>query len=269
MKEGKEKIECPFYDKWYFWLMLVFVLCGNIAVLIFINCPDLKSNILTVISGWISGVATFFIGVIAYKQSERYQLESKKHNLLTDITNFISDFQFAYVNYLNVDKIIDLCYKQKNSVLASHDENIKLEYEINDNCIFLLKQFRYFESILMKANYCADRIIALHKVIKEMEESDIFSTKEENKYVNIAENTSIKTSYVLNWMKETDKMANQIILDYHEMQLQIMKNADIRELYNSTVEQGIVIINYFKKVSEENNKKEHAEEQDNVSKKTF
>ena len=251
----KEKQNKPFYKKWWFWLIVGLILCGNVAVLIWVQSTDLKANLLTVISGWISGIATFIIGFIAYKQNEKYQLENKRQNLLSDITNFASDFQSAYVNYINVDKIIDLCFKQKNLFLASTEEKIKLEYEINNDSIFLLKQFRYFESVLMKANYCADQIITLHKAIKVMEESDIFSAqkKENDNYINIEDDTSTKITCVLNWMHEVDKLANQIILEYHELQLKILKNAEIKGLYNSTIKEGILIVNYFKKVSKENN----------------
>ena len=107
----------------------------------------------------------------------------------------------------------------------------------------------------MKANYCADQIITLHKAIKVMEESDIFSAqkKENDNYINIEEDTSTKTTCVLDWMHEVDKLANQIILEYHELQLKILNNAEIKELYNSTIKEGILIVNYFKKVSKENN----------------
>lgn len=255
MRKTKGKTNKPFYIKWLFWLIISLILCGNIAVLLLVNCIDLRTDLLTLISGWISGIATFIIGIIAYKQSEKYQLENKRQNLLSDITNFASDLQFAYVNYINIDKIIDLCYKQKNCFLASQEKKDKLKYELNNDSIFLLKQFRYFEAVLMKANYCADTIIVLHKAIKLMEESDIFSAqKEENKnYINIEDYTSTKTNFVLNWMKEVDKLANQIILEYHELQLKIMNDTNVKELYDFTMEQGVIIINYFKKVSKDNN----------------
>lgn len=253
----KEKTSKPFYKKWCFWLIIIgMIFCATNFIYAIYGCDSNKSNVLTVISGWISGIATFIIGVIAYQQNEKYQLENKRQNLLSDITNFASDFQSAYVKYINVDKIIDLCFKQKNLFWASSDEKIKLEYEINNDSIFLLKQFRFFESILMKANYCADQVITVHKAIKLMEECDIFYTKNEenNNYViNIEEETSSKTDFVLNWMKEVDRLANQIILEYHEVQLKIFNNVEIKELYESTIKEGVLIVNYFKKVSKENN----------------
>lgn len=36
------------------------------------------ANIFTAISGWISGVATLAVGIIAYRQSEKYKLENDK-----------------------------------------------------------------------------------------------------------------------------------------------------------------------------------------------
>lgn len=40
------------------------------------GCSDNKTEVLTVISGWVSGIATFLIGVIAFSQNERYKADS-------------------------------------------------------------------------------------------------------------------------------------------------------------------------------------------------
>ncbi|MDE6284280.1 MAG: hypothetical protein K2M17_00865 [Bacilli bacterium] len=58
-----------------FWIILAIVILacmGNIIYAIFAK-SDKTTNILTVISGWISGVATLVIGIIAYSQNKKYK----------------------------------------------------------------------------------------------------------------------------------------------------------------------------------------------------
>lgn len=74
----KEKQNKPFYAKWWFWIIIGLILFGNIAVLIWFNCKELKSDLLTLISGWVSFVATLIIGVIAFRQSKEYKEENDK-----------------------------------------------------------------------------------------------------------------------------------------------------------------------------------------------
>ena len=80
----------PFYKCWWFWLLAIGVLlflAGNILVLIYVNCYE-KNSWLTLISGWVSGVATLIVGLIAYNQSKQH----------IDVNyNFNRVFRFFYV----------------------------------------------------------------------------------------------------------------------------------------------------------------------------
>lgn len=58
-----------------FWIILAIVILaciGNIMYAIFAKRSK-TTNILTAISGWISGVATLVIGIIAYSQNKKYK----------------------------------------------------------------------------------------------------------------------------------------------------------------------------------------------------
>ncbi len=58
-----------------FWIILAIVILaciGNIMYAIFAKSSK-TTNILTAISGWISGVATLVIGIIAYSQNKKYK----------------------------------------------------------------------------------------------------------------------------------------------------------------------------------------------------
>jgi glucan phosphoethanolaminetransferase (alkaline phosphatase superfamily) len=57
-------------NKKWLWLLLGIILFGNISILIWCNYN--KAEWLTLISGWISGIATLGIGVIAVLQNKKY-----------------------------------------------------------------------------------------------------------------------------------------------------------------------------------------------------
>lgn len=60
---------------WPFLIVAVSLLLFNVAYAIWGSGPN-KSNMLTLISGWVSGIATAFIGVIAFIQNKRYKVDS-------------------------------------------------------------------------------------------------------------------------------------------------------------------------------------------------
>ena len=99
--KNKEKVKCKtsksyklkkgvtmkkILSNWLFWLAIgLFVLfAANLAYGIW-GCNDndnSKSNYLTIISGWISGLATLSVGIIAYTQAQKYkkqEIATKKY----------------------------------------------------------------------------------------------------------------------------------------------------------------------------------------------
>lgn len=75
MKKEKKKDRKPFYKVWWYYVVVALFFVINVAVLIGVR-GDLQANLLTFISGWISFVATVMIGIVAFKQSERYKKDS-------------------------------------------------------------------------------------------------------------------------------------------------------------------------------------------------
>ena len=78
-KDNKQlRKEKPFYKVWWYYLIIGVLLFGNIAVLVWMD-DAVKPYWLTLISGWVSFIATITIGVIAYNQSERYKNENTRY----------------------------------------------------------------------------------------------------------------------------------------------------------------------------------------------
>lgn len=68
------------------WLIIIgaLLLCGNILVILFVK-KDCRSDWLTLISGWVSGVSTLIVGIIAYKQSKHYKIDADAKDKFIDV----------------------------------------------------------------------------------------------------------------------------------------------------------------------------------------
>ena len=72
--------------KWWFWSGVALLLfCGNILYAIFAPESDLKVSLLTTFSGWISGIATIVIGIIAALQSQKYNKDREEQERSVDL----------------------------------------------------------------------------------------------------------------------------------------------------------------------------------------
>jgi hypothetical protein len=67
-----------FYSCWWFWIIILVLIIANFLLLL--SKDNMLGNILTIISGWISGIATIFIGIIATRQNKRYKLDTDEYN---------------------------------------------------------------------------------------------------------------------------------------------------------------------------------------------
>ena len=130
MKKGIEKASKPFYTKWWLWTIIAIVLFCNIAVLLWVQNNDLKSNLLTLISGWVSFIATLLIGVIAFMQSKEYKEENDKfikeqknrlweqsqYDRISTILDQLVYFREKYDTFNSLNIILDLQKNEKNEI---------------------------------------------------------------------------------------------------------------------------------------------------------
>lgn len=217
---------------------------------------DNGANIFTALSGWVSGIATLIVGLIAFRQSYENDKASKKQNIITQITNYMSEFQIAFINYVRVERIVDLNYKIRNcSIERNNRVQKEWELEINDELIYLINMFLKFEAVLLKSNYCSDKIIELHKLLKEMEKKlddfgadEICKRYEDRVYLDACRK---RADYINEWMKKIDKLANTIMLEYHLLRQNILKSDKIQDFISTTELEEQSIIDYFKGISKE------------------
>lgn len=129
-----------FYQKWWFWFIITIIFVCSFLLLLL---PDEnKSNIISLVGAWISGIATLFIGIIATRQNKRYKKDSddfnnKQFELVKKQYDFeafkqIIDYRTNYIK--NVKKIIDeFCQKYDFGFVTSRLANIVVKINFDKN----------------------------------------------------------------------------------------------------------------------------------------
>lgn len=116
-----------FYKKLWFWLTIIAILLcvGNILLAHFYR--DTAANIFTAISGWVSGIATIALGVIAVIQNKKYKKENENFELFQTQREWRIEQKEIIKSYLNN---IESIYKEIQEYQFS---------KIIDDCISKLK----------------------------------------------------------------------------------------------------------------------------------
>lgn len=113
------------------------VIIGGAAFVANIICSiifhgDNGANIFTAISGWISGIATVIVGIIAYRQSMRHKLESEEKERYVDLVVE----NVAVVKHSLPDNVLGRRCVPKDSNLFGHYRFLITIFSFNENPIF-------------------------------------------------------------------------------------------------------------------------------------
>ena len=118
--------------KWWFWCIfaaLVFV--ANVLYAIFAPESDIKASLLSTMSGWVSGIATIVIGVIAAIQSQQYNKIREEQERSVDLV--VESMQI--VNHPVPGNVLGREFTNK----LCNNKIALLLYNINDKPIFNIK----------------------------------------------------------------------------------------------------------------------------------
>ena len=241
-----------FYKSWLFWIVLVVtisLLIGNILVLYYIPC-DIKNAWLTLISGWVSGVATFLVGLIAHNQNKEFAKIEKTNTLLNQIVNFTSEYEIGYVNYFKIERIQDLIYDIRDCSLQPNSRaKDNHATDIEDEIIFFLRDQDRFEALLQKSFFGSDNIILLHKQVinlgkklNSLDVDEVYKDYGENYFYDECKK---RIKFIKKWMNDTDDIAHQVLLDYQSLRSEILNNGDIDRINAKIIEEEKAITKYF------------------------
>lgn len=117
-------------------IILLFLFVGNFLLLLF---DSSFSNILTIISGWVSGFATLAVGIIAAMQSKKYNDSNQKFiddSLMLRKCNAIVENRQKYVNSFN-------------SLYERFKVNYKISYFSNEYTIDPTRKFKNLKDLII------------------------------------------------------------------------------------------------------------------------
>lgn len=170
MKKKLCKIASRFKRQWKGNILILFgiaLLVGNICVLIYVTEDKGQSSWLALISGWISGVATLIVGLIAFWQNNKFTFDTRKRDLILEITNFMSEFQDNLVATIDIEDLYRINRQIFELTLKNQDKQ-SMAYDlikINRDLLGFTKATLKFESILLKGCFYSKDIINLHKTL--------------------------------------------------------------------------------------------------------
>lgn len=132
---------------------LVFIV--NIALAIIF--PDRGANIFTAVSGWVSGIATIILGIIAVWQNKQYKDQSDKNRLLSDLkqeVDLVDELYFRYIESCDSALLIfnvQRLNRQDNDVYF--DNIIKFQMELSKAIGIIYNKINTMK-FYIKSNLC-------------------------------------------------------------------------------------------------------------------
>ena len=154
-----------FYQKWWFWgIVLLFIgVCALNIYLAYISNQE-YANLFTAISGWVSGVATAFIGFIAYFQNNRYTLLNLKRDTKQQIYEERKAFVDLYNKNVFPNKLTDLLSVVIYPCQDENQQRTMYDLQLNN-----LRQdlFSFLQSI-QAFNFIPDNLLEIIEEIKKM-----------------------------------------------------------------------------------------------------
>lgn len=143
--------------KSYLWLLFPIALMTVNIILACIYTND-GANIFTTISGWVSGIATFAIGIIAYLQSRQYAFMSKRNELIDKIVIERRDFISELSQIIRYNNIVNIINELSNSLELNKDLSQQYKY--------------YFQLLELKDSLfgCIDALLTYSFIYGQLEE---------------------------------------------------------------------------------------------------
>lgn len=169
--ENKKEEKKPFYSQLCFWIIWI-VLCA-INIICSIIFDDKMSNLFTSISGWVSGIATVVLGIIAVRQTDRYEESNntylaEQRKIQQDIANENKKQNEFAIRMLKVQDLQKFNEEIKNDVfnLLSESLAISFKYSVIKSHQNIINKEKV-ECLVEFSHYCENkRTLILNALLK-------------------------------------------------------------------------------------------------------
>lgn len=205
--------------KWFIVFMMVgvLILLVNIAVAIWgCNTNPTKTDWLTLISGWISGIATLIVGIIAYLQSKNYSLHTIKFEIKNQINNEKQEILNIFNELTQFSKYIKLL---NNVVIQKNTMKSELEYKLDLDV--LREQILAITTRVQIFNYITDNMEPIVKQLEEILNETYDSYEQIKEHFNNDSKLSVIvnkiTKKVMDWIKQLVKIRNNTLKELDDL----------------------------------------------------
>jgi hypothetical protein len=175
------------------------------------------ANIFTAVSGLISGIATLFVGLIAYNQSKQYTLMTQKTEFMNKIEAEKKEFLSQFLIICKVNKYTDIFIQLSNDLklntsLLSHQVFYFKLSEVRDDLINYCNMIQTYwlipENIKPLFTECNNM---LQFVLRQFDLKDKYTLKED--FINDIQNS---TMWIIEWIDKMHLLKRKCSDEYYE-----------------------------------------------------
>lgn len=206
--------------KWFriFTILGIIILLGNVAATIWGgNTSPSKTDWLTFISGWIGGISTLIIGIIAYSQNKNYTLISTKTEINNNIKNERKEVleicnqltQYSkYVNFISF-KFDDINKQKSELSYKFHLDELREFIMINTT------RFQLFDYIPINMESIVGKLLQ-----KQMETYEEYvKLLDCNNNDNLSVLIDVINNKTLSWINSVVEIRNNIIKELDDLSI--------------------------------------------------
>lgn len=231
-----------FYKLWWFWLITIstVLFIGNVIVLICLK-GDSQSAWLTLISGWVSGISTIVLGIIAVWQNSKYKQENdsflKEQNDFAWKNNYAEMYK-RFLNQLNANwaeikksspqklKVLFLDKLRNNSyneydVINSEYSGTFVSFIVTLRSCFIINELhrKLYDKVIL-FNYSIHTLMAYFDSVSSNEV--IFNSEICNKYV---EDATSKYNNLYDAVHTYEQKINLYLFEIYDMEISVLKDS--------------------------------------------
>lgn len=128
LMKKKKKLRLKIKNLFWVWIIIGVVLFAGNLTLALVGKYDIKSDILTVISGWVGGIATIFLGLVAFKQNKDYTLFVNKQGIVDMFREEYNRLLSCVSKYSNFNFLTEFILELQWNEFTKKEDDIKELY---------------------------------------------------------------------------------------------------------------------------------------------
>ncbi len=244
---------------------IIFIIVGislflaNVAFLIWWGEPTIdKASMLTFVSGWISGIATLVVGIIAFRQNKESILYSIKNDKLNDINIEKKEIICTYNNLAQCSRYIQsvkTLFENTNNNFNCLSNKLELN-DFRDNLLDSVFKFRLYSYMPISMEKIVKKIIEIaydaFEAYEKLQDEKLSAKKREELLNKVGENALVWTNSIIAIRRDTIKEIEDLKKEIYCCQNLLEIEKLVENSQQKTEQTNKTIQNYIKQIQEKN-----------------